>query len=375
MSDDSQHPEPPSHWQAPASPPPIAMRPKRTGLFVGLIGGGILLLALIIGGGAWFAVQTAAHTPQAAARPFLTALASGDVAAIKRLGHISTTSPLVSQRVYSKTQGHITAYRVRPGTSDSQSATVLVTYTQNGDRHTETLSLEKTGTDLLFFPTWKLEPVKLPTIGVQLEAPADSSAVVNGVPVQRDGASTALVDVLPGDYDIELADSRYYQADGQSLWITALQASGSKPTTSVTLQARLTESGRTAATAAVNTWVTDCIAQQTITPSGCSFGLLDDYPDVRLTNQRWTLVKAPQFDIGLANGGDWEDGGWIVTTVTPGSATFRADASLSDGRSGTLTSLAPVKVSVEGAVTGFDAHGHATFRSIDWSGKEATANA
>lgn len=355
-----------------ASPQPAR---KRTGLLIGLIGGGVLLLALLVGGGAWFAVQTAAHTPQAAARPYLSALAAGDVATIKRLGHITTTSPLVTQKVYAKTQGHITAYSVRPGQTSGQTATVIVGYTQNGHRHSETLALKKTGTDMLFFTTWKLESVRLPTLKVAFDAPGTATATVNGAAVKPDSTGTAIVDALPGDYDVELADNRDYEADGASLWVTALTGKATTPTSLVTLQARLTDAGTTAAKAAVNAWVASCIAQHTITPSGCSFGLINDYPDLTLTNQKWTLVKAPEFDVGLGGGGDWEDGGWIVTTVTPGSATFSADASASDGRYGTLTSVSPVRVSVEGAITGFDGKGDAIFRSIDWSGKEATANA
>jgi hypothetical protein len=341
-------------------------------MLVGTIAGGALLLALIVAGGAWFSTQLTAHTPQAAARPYLDALVSGDVAAVTELGHISTTSPLVSRKAYAHVQGHVTAYSVRAGEVGDDTATVVVDYRQNGDMHTQTLALKKTGTDMLFFSKWELEPVTLPSIQVTVEAPEGATAEVSGTKVAVDSRGTAHVDVLPGNYDVELGDDRYFVADGASVWVTDLTAHDAAPATAVSLEATLTDAGSTAAKAAVNAWVASCIAQHSISPKGCSFGLIDNYPDVHLTNQKWTLVSAPKFDIGTTG---WDHGGWIVDTVTPGSATFLADASTDDGRYGTLFSMAPLRVAVEGAITGFDSKGHAIFRSIDWSGKEATANA
>ncbi|MHA7985416.1 hypothetical protein ACX9R5_06375 [Rathayibacter sp. CAU 1779] len=354
-----------------ASPGGSKLRRRRVGLLVGLIGGGVALLAVIVLGAVWFASETASHTPQAAARPYLDALVKGDVKKAVALGSIDTHSPLVTDAVYAKTQDRITGYTIAKGSTGDSAASVEVTYTQDGNRHTDTLLLTKSGTDLLFFPHWTLKPITLPHIAVSLAAPDGAALRVNGTAISGVGGRSTNLDVLPGTYAVTLADNPAYQAMSKQLPVTTLgDESSSTPAGTANIAATLTDAGVASASAAVKAWVAACIAQQSIQPDGCSFGLIDDYPDVTLTNQHWTLVDSPAFDIG-----DWDGTGWTVTTTAAGSATFSADASTSDGRYGTLTSQDPVAVQVAGHITGFDANGTATFVSIDWSGKETLPTA
>lgn len=338
-------------------------RRRRTGLLLGLIGGGVLVLGLFAGVGMWSVSEYNAHTPQAAARPYLEALVSGNVADIKRLGHISTTSPLVTQDAYSETNGHITAFSARTAARDSTSAQVTVTYTQDGSRHSELLSMKRVGTDLLLFPKWRLEPVTLPSVRVDLSAPKGAGVTVNGIAVGSESGGTALVSVLPGDYTVGIGENPDYTATEQSVTVSNLTAPSNASEKSVSLTATLTDAGSKAAIAATNAWVASCIAQPTYAPAGCSFGLVNDHPEYHLSNQKWTLVTAPDVAIGA-----WaeEGGGWLVTTTSPGEATYRADLSTDNGRYGEMYSVDPLKVKVAGVVTGFDAHGRATFRSIPW---------
>ncbi|NNC11947.1 hypothetical protein HII28_08645 [Planctomonas sp. JC2975] len=354
-------------------PTSAAQKPRRrgVGLLIGLILGGLALLAATVLGAVWFASEAVSHTPQAAAVPYLTALAKGDVKKAVALGRIDTHSPLVTDAAYAKTQDRITGYSIAKASIGDSAASVQVTYTQDGDRHTDTLLLTKSGTDLLFFPRWTLKPITLPHITVSVGAPDGAALQVNGTAITGAGERSTNLDVLPGTYNVRLADNPAYQAVSKQLPVTALngEAAGT-PVGTASLAAMLTDAGIASASTAVNAWVAACIAQQTIQPDGCSFGLIDDYPDVTLTNQHWTLVDAPSFDVG-----DWDGTGWTVTTTAAGSATFSADAATSDGRHGTLTSQDPVAVQVAGHITGFDANGKAIFVSIDWSGKETLPTA
>lgn len=355
---------------AAGTPDVEATRSPKRGLMAGLIGGGALLFALLAGGVVWASIETASHTPQAAVKPFLDALVKGDVATAVRAGNIDSRSPLISQKVYSKTADHITGYSIKPAHTSPTEATVIVRYAQGANRYTEVLHLAKSGTDLLFFTRWALEPVVLPTVRISVDGPTAGGVTVNGATVQVGAEGTADLQALPGRYNVSVPGTASLTGARRSATVTRLQSSGSAPANTASLAVRFTDAGRQAANDAVNAWVAGCVAQPTIQPVGCSFGLTDDYPDLHLSNQAWTLAAAPTFDIG-----PWDGHGWPVVTSSAGAATFLADFSAGDGSHGTLTSVSPVPVQVKGEIVGFDNGGKATFQSIDWSGKAAQANA
>ncbi|HWD61327.1 MAG TPA: hypothetical protein VG369_02435 [Humibacter sp.] len=343
---------------------------KRIGLSAALISGGALLLALIIAGGVWFAIETKAHTPQAAVKPFMDALVKGDVAKAVKTGNIDTSSPLVTQKAYSATKDRITGYSIKPSSTEPGAATVVVGYKLAGDRHTETFQLKDNGKELLFFTKWTLEPVTLPTVKLTVAGPSKAGVAVNGTQISIDDNGSAVLDVLPGRYNATMASSDDYTAEDAGTTVTSIKASGTASNEAVTLTARLTDAGAKAADNAVNAWVAECIGTPSLQPAGCSFGLIDDYPDLQLSNQKWTLVTAPNFSVG-----DWDGSGWAVDTISTGAATFLADASDANGDTGTVFSQAPVAVTVTGEIVGFDATGKAIFESIDWSGKASLPTA
>jgi hypothetical protein len=344
-------------------------RPKRRRLTIGLIAGGAALAVLFVGGAVWASFETAAHTPQAAVKPYLDALVKGDVAKALRVGDIDSRSPLVTQKVYSKTADRVTGYSIRPDRTGSNEASVVVKYLQGANHNTQVLTLKKTGTDLLFFTRWTLEPVELPTVKIAVDGPAQG-VQVNGSDVPLGSSGDAELQALPGRYEVTLPSTASFTGGDQAATITQLESSGTTPGDAVSIGVSFTDAGQTAADNAVNAWVNGCIAQPTIQPAGCSFGLVDDYPDLHLANQKWTLASAPKFEIG-----PWDGHGWPVVTTTVGAATFLADFSADDGSYGTLFSEEPVPVRVEGEITGFGKDGTATFQSIDWSGKAAEASA
>ncbi|GAB3393002.1 hypothetical protein GCM10027568_21260 [Humibacter soli] len=357
-----------SESEGPAAP--AVLKRKRSGLLIGLIGGGVLVLALLVACGVWFGLETTAHTPQAAAEPFMRALVKGDVAGALQAGNIDDTSVLVTQKVYSQTKDHITAFSIARGTTGSATASVVVGYKLGGHRYSETLQLKNSGKDMLFFTKWVLEPVTLPRLAVAVDGPDTASVRVNNASIGVDHGGSTSLPVLPGRYDVVMATNADYSAPGESTTVTSLVGSSNSSARTVTLAATLTDTGKKAASAAVNAWVAACVASPALQPAGCSFGLINDYPGIQLSNQKWTLVTAPTFTIG-----DWGSHGWIVDTTAKGSATFLADASASDGSTGTFFSEAPVPVAVSGEITGFDKSGNAIFTSVDWSGRASLPSA
>ncbi|GAB3609196.1 hypothetical protein GCM10027414_13210 [Humibacter ginsengiterrae] len=346
-----------------------AAKPKRSRVLTWLIAGGAAIVVLIIAGVVWASVETASHTPQAAVKPYLDALVKGDVKAAVKAGNIDTRSPLVTQKVYSKTSQHVTGYSIEPARTAGSEAIVTVKYRQGTSRYSEVLRLKNSGTDMLFFTKWKLEPIKLPTVKIAVGAPASDGVTVNGTTVGSH--SDMELDALPGHYDVSLPSTANYTVADKSTTITDLNSTAASSGKGVVvLEATFTNAGQHAANDAVNGWVAGCIAQPTLTPTGCSFYLNNTYPDLHLSNLKWTLASAPVFDIG-----PWDGHGWPVTTTTNGSATFLADYTADDGSSGIVFSEAPVPVQVDGEITGFDKDGKAIFASIDWSGKASQGSA
>ena len=342
---------------------------KRNGLLIGLVGGGALLVLLVVAGIVWFAVQTAAHAPAAAVSPYLSALVKGDAATAVKVGRIQSDSPTLTDSAYRATKDRITSYKVVGVHTSGKASTVVVRYEQAGETHKESFQVTSDGTDQLFFTRWRLAPITLPVVKVSIDAPRSASTSVNGTHLDTGDDGEVALDVFPGRYQVSLAGTHTYQAQSHTVTVTSL-AAGTASTRSVGLAATLTSAGMKSADAAVNAWVAACIAQQTIQPTGCSFGLIDDYPDVHLSNQKWTLVTAPTFAIG-----PWDGSGWTVITTKLGAASYTADATTDDGGYGTLSSEQPVGVAVEGHITGFGADGSATFTSVDWSGKASLPTA
>lgn len=367
------HQSTPSPARAIDGPTPPERRARggreRRGLTLWLIAGGVALAALFVGVAVWASVEISAHTPQAAARTYLDALVEGDVARALHAGNIDTRSPLVTQKVYSKTGDRITNYSIRPDRIDATEARVVVTYLQGANHSTQVLTLKKSGTDMMFFARWTLEPVVLPTVKVVVEGPAQG-VTVNGSNVSLGTGGSAELQALPGRYEVSAPGTASFTVGDRSATVTQLVSSGSAPSDAVSIGITFTDAGKRSADDAVNAWVSACIAQATIQPSGCSFGLVDDYPSLHLANQKWTLTTAPTFTIG-----PWNGHGWPVVTTAAGYATFLADFSADDGTYGTLFSEGPVPVNVEGEITGFGEDGTAVFQSIDWSGRAAQAAA
>jgi hypothetical protein len=222
---------------------------------------------------------------------------------------------------------------------------------------------------MLFFTRWRLEPITLPTVKIAVGAPAADGITVNGTTVGAE--SEMALDALPGRYDVSLPSTANYTVADKSTTISELKDSGDTSGKDVVaLDATFTNAGQHAANDAVNGWVGGCIAQPTLAPTGCSFYLNNTYPELHLSNLKWTLASAPVFDIG-----PWDGHGWPVTTTTDGSATFLADYTADDGSSGIVFSETPVPVQVDGEITGFDKDGKAIFTSIDWSGKASQGSA
>ena len=349
-----------AYAQAPTPPAPRTpeQAARRRRLLVGVIGGSALLLVLVVAGAVTFATMSASHRPEATVQDYLGAVRAGEVERAMALDgtEASDGDVLLTDEAYAAADDRVDGFRVGSVATDDDDAQVeAVVHRSDGSTHAQQFTLVRDGRDLLFFDRWALQPVDLGTVAVQVAGPASAEVAVDGTPVTRGSDGSVELKAYPGSYEVAPAtENDSYTATSATAVVEGVETAA--PPTLVTTT--LTPSGVTAANAAVDAWVAGCVASTDLRPEGCSFGLYDtESGRYTLTGQKWTLESAPQFTVG-----DWQDGGWTVSTTTPGSASFTAEGVDAAGNRGTYGSLAPVPVRVGGLISDVTGDG-ATFTS------------
>ncbi|OII23838.1 hypothetical protein [Frigoribacterium sp. MCBA15_019] len=349
-----------AYAQAPTPPAPRTpeQAARRRRLLIGLIGGAALLLVLVVAGAVTFATMSASHRPEATVRDYLGAVQAGEVERALALDgtEVADGDVLLTDDAYAAADDQVDGFQVGAVSTDGDDAQVeAVVHRADGSTHAQDFTLVRDGRDLLFFDRWALQPVDLGTVSVQVAGPASAEIAVDDTPVTRGSDGSVSLKAFPGSYEVALAgENESYSATAATAVVEGADVAA-QPTL---LTTTLTPAGTTAATAAVDAWVAGCIASTDLRPEGCSFGLYDtESGRYTLSGQKWTLESAPQFTVG-----DWQDGGWTVSTTTPGSASFTAQGVDAAGNSGVYGSLAPVPVRVGGLISDVTADG-ATFTS------------
>jgi hypothetical protein len=341
--------------------PGTPTRRRRWGLILGLIGAGVLVLALLALGTLAFSARAAADAPQVPVKKFLTLLEQGHATAALRLDGTKVTASdvLLTDKAYQAAKERPSEIEILKATTSGNTATVTARYVLDGEIRIQKFLLEKTGTDLLVIPRWKLTPVPLGMVTVAWGGPQEARLAVSGITVNASPANIRLR-ALPGEYSTTLAaPNAWYTAAAGSAWVNGF---GDANEEAADMTAALTPAGVTSATAAVNAWVAACVASTSLEPAGCSFGVDNSPPDPArdFSNQKWTLRSSPQFSVG-----GWSATGWLVTNTTSGSTTFFADAVDNSGPI-TFASVGAVPLAVGGTVTDITAAG-ATFVSQTWT--------
>jgi hypothetical protein len=338
-------------------PQPSPPRRRRRAL---LIGGAALLFALGVVAAVVVGRTAATHLPQAAAVAYLQAVQQGDVEQAMALDgtEVGDGDVLLTNDAYAGVTDGVTGWRVTGSRVDGDTASVYAVVQQGGEAgavYDQQFTLEKEGTDLLFFDRWALTPVELGTLTVQVGAPDAAVVTAAGVEVPHAGAEGDTVDLraFPGSYPATLDGAGAYEADDVVGIATGASSTGSP----ATLVASLTETGQAAARAAVDAWLAACVASTDLRPAGCSFQILNEPTGYTLSEQKWTLETTPVYEIG-----DWTGAGWQVDATTEGSAVFSSTVSDGSGSTGTFNSVGAVRVPIQGVISDVTAEG-ATFAS------------
>jgi hypothetical protein len=319
---------------------------------VGIIAGGAAVVLLLVAGTVAYSVGSAAHSPTHEVEAFLDDLEAGHATKALAAAGVKPAKDdvLLTDAAYAKATGKVTDHRIVGVDTSGSGATVSTVLRQGGKSVPARFELTRTGTDLGVFPTWRLDPVTLGSVRVSLQGPANTPLTIGGVRVATDKGGSAMLSALPGSYSVAVDGGGWYQSKSATAVVTGLDGSASNP---VSLTTTLTDKGKQAADAAVNSWVDGCIASSSIAPDGCSFYAYGEDPSNTYTNEKWTLGTRPVFGVS-----DWVQKGWVVRTTTAGSATFTANFT---GPSGSgVGEAGPIDVYADGYIAGFTSSG-ATF--------------
>jgi hypothetical protein len=345
--------------------PPIAPPPRRLGLVLGLVVGGVgaLLIAGVI---TTAALISSSHAPSASVSRFLDLLVAGHShAAVQQLApRPDAALDLTADDVYEGAKHRIQHYAIVSTTAHGRQADVVVRLTNDNGSWRETFHLTSQRKFLVLWDVWAVDGGSLPVVGLNDSRPVDVSVTVNGVEIQKSGSQHDAYVAFPGTYRFALVpDNSFVKADAHEAQVTSFEHD-----TKVTLQPQLTDDGIAQARAAVDAFLQRCIQQPVLAPTGnCGYEVIDNGDGTVLSNITWSIKQRP-----VVSFAPWDQDGWAVTTDTAGVIEMDADAR-KGGLSGEVFALFD-SYDVQGFVT-LDTSGQMTFTSTYEGDTANTPNA
>jgi hypothetical protein len=288
-----------------AMTPPSAASRKRARLAV-LVLGGALLLAALVAGVRW-AGNTYLFAPSAPVEKAMTAIQQGDFDTLEKLvdkSEVGDTS-LLSEEVYEAARYDDLDFEIVEKEGwDNDHVSILVKAKAADKEWRQFYEVERVGRTFGLFNDWELTSFSLPHINV--DTSAATTVMVNGVEVDPSGDSLA---VLPGKYTFSApADNEYFEFNELSYEVT----SGNRASNSYkSLKEKPTSELLAAASAQARELLDECAASTSLELPH------DACPDVdfgwgEFRNIEYTVDSYPSLRAVPS------DGGWSIETRTPG---------------------------------------------------------
>ncbi|XKH53217.1 hypothetical protein LG293_03535 [Citricoccus nitrophenolicus] len=279
--------------------------------------GGGAALALVAGGIAIATVNTTVYSPEAQVEDYLAALAAGEGGTAVALASGDTPElapgtatdllqgePLISGMA---ALGELTVSRGED-TPEGRSAEVLVGYTVDGEEHSTTFTVEKTGRDWLFFDRWRMAEVPVQSVQVvptQLPPEAASgplTASVNGIQAplvteqeETPGRSFAVLPPMVVEAGFE---STYLRAEPARLVVDHTAATTDPSADSLTLDLALqyTDAVSAQVNEQLDRFLAGCTEQKVLHPAGCPMGYdtVNRIPPESIT---WSMAGDPRANV------------------------------------------------------------------------------
>lgn len=297
-----------------------------------------------MGAASWYAGELSSHDPRIPVHAYLEALRTGNVDdALKDSGY--TPGPadvLLDFNAYDDAKNTLSHYTIAKAHRSGSTVTVTAQLTFGSKKSSQTFRLRTDGDDFMLFPRWKLVPFAPGEMTVQLNGPTDAEIYADGSSDIM-GRGVVHLRAFPGTYTIGLSgDDPHYAGD----LIHPQYYPGIKQTSTPKFDTWLSDKADARGHVAVTAWLASCLKSGSAKPQGCLFGQQNIHPDGgTLTDQTWTLEKAPTVEIG-----PWDGTGFPVVTTAAGAAAFHSTLTLPDGRQGTYGSITDSAVVLVGHI-------------------------
>ncbi|MHA7141141.1 hypothetical protein ACX80T_06380 [Arthrobacter sp. Sr33] len=271
-------------------------------------------------------VNTHIFNPEEQVHDYLEALSDGD--GERALGLLNASVPEANaamlngaplQQSMAAVEGVAVGEAVEVGDGRVE---VTITYTVRGAAHSSTFSLERTGTEWLFFNTWEFVPSVLPTL--ELSVINQVEATLNGTRVGMPEGRNQFAVFYPGDFEAHYT-SEYFAAPAQTVAVT--DRSGGQR---IALATAATDALVEAVDGQIRRFLDECAAQTVFQPANCPFNFQTEN---RVAGDiRWSITEYPTVSIEPFNGS------WVMA---PLSGNAELSTSLQDLFTG---SIEPVTV-------------------------------
>lgn len=280
--------------------------------------GGATLAVIALGGASFTAAAVVTATPEAHVLRYLDALADDDLIGAAVLAGLPADRALPLGD-----DGNPTVMRIVERVERTDPLVEIVAeYGTLDDLVTARFVLTPAAAHLGIVPVWQFAQPPIATVEVAVDH--HDRLTVNGRTVQTGAAgdSVAVAVFVPSRVTATLADP-FVRADA-----VTVRVDGGTPAT-ITLEARPTDALERAVLAELDTFMSECTAQQVLLPTGCPFGRT--ITDRVVGRPQWQLDS--DLAVVIAAGG--EAGRWSVT----GTADVRLVATVQRLRDGAISEL------------------------------------
>lgn len=175
--------------------------------------------------------------------------------------------------------GDVDGIRFISDVEDGDRHTVRFSTTVGGSEQVSEFQVERTGTRFGLFPTWRFATSPVATLNVSVDN--DARFIANGL-TALSGDFGVLV---PGVFVLD-HESKYLEADAVTTAVTEV-GSVTNAEVHVIPKAEFTD----AATAAIATYLDDCVTQEVLKPTGCPFGT--EVVNRLNSTPIWSMVEYP----------------------------------------------------------------------------------
>jgi hypothetical protein len=270
------------------------------------------------------ALNNTVYSAQGFVRSYLEALERQDADAALAFDGVELPGGQNATLVADGALGAIGDIQLVQDVADGDLHHVTFAYSLGSATGTTEFEVERTGTRLGLFPTWRFAESPVATLAIS--APRDPRVTVNGIDTQVAAEGTAFLVLAPGSFRLD-HESTYLSAPEVTVPVSVVGA-----VVEAQLDAEPNEEFEAATDEAVGAFLDDCATQQVLMPTGCPFGYSEVNRVVGLPT--WSIVDYPTVILG--DGESEAQGQWFAAGTLGTAHIVMEVRSLFDGTESTV---------------------------------------